>query len=135
MAQWFKKLRFIILRLIGVPPMRLVVAIGDVEETISRGALAIRAYYKDEGVQAVLQVCRAQQTRNMYALSSFGGDAVKLARMQGQIETITNLINFIESAGSMPAENADKLRKEKQDAAKTRILKFGSTKTHNDVVI
>ncbi len=132
MAQWFKKL---VIKFFGIKPYSAPLAIEQLDSEVERCALGIRSYYNDEGVQAILKLLKIEHTRHLYMLTSFNGDAVRLAKMQGQVETVLRFITFIEQSGSMPAEQANKLRKDKQENnKKNSVLKF-SKSNRNDVVI
>lgn len=131
MVQWFK---LFFLRLLGAKPYSMPLAIDKVQDTVERQALVIRDYYKDEAIQAVLAVLRAEHVSTLYKLASFKGEPALLYRMQGQIETLQSLITFMEGAGSLTHEQASSLRKKSAKDA-SRVLKFKEAKPRSEAVI
>jgi hypothetical protein len=118
----------------GVQPHSFLLSVESLDEGLQRAALSIRTTYKDEGVRAVLDVLELQKTRCLYALASFAGDPVRLAKIQGQMEAVMALAAYIHDAGNMAKDEAQKLHADKQAKAKARVLEFGN-KNRSDVVI
>jgi hypothetical protein len=131
MVQWFK---FFILRLLGAKPYSMPLAIEKVQDTVERQALVIRDYYRDEAIQAVMHVLKAEQVATLYKLSTFRGDSAALYRMQGQIETLQNLLSFMEGAGALTNDQASSLRKKSTKDA-SRVLKFKEQRPRGEAVI
>lgn len=134
MVQWFNRFKLFLLKLLGVRPVSVSLNILETEAEIQKSALIIHSFAKDEVVDAFRKLLRAQQTRSLFALSSFGGSIETLHKLQGHLQAIEGLLKFIEEAESLSAEEARRLRAMRQSESKGRVLKMG-IKQRQDVVI
>jgi predicted RecB family endonuclease len=124
MVQWFKTFKLFILRFLGVKPLSVDLAIEETEDKIQKTALVIHAFAKDEAIMAVKTLLKAQQTRALFSLSSFGGSEVKLAKLQGHLEAIEGLLKFVSECEELKPEDIRALRAMKKKDGTTKVLKF-----------
>lgn len=136
MAQWFKKLKLFFLRLLGAKPFSVDLALEDTEKKLTKAALMVHRYYNDEGIQAVVTVLKAEQTRALYALASFNGTIEQLHRLQGRLDSVSGLLSFLKDADELKDADIRKLASTfKEQPKPTKVLNLTPSSRRQDTVI
>lgn len=135
MAQWFKRLKLMLLKMLGVKPYSVSLSIEDTEKTIVKASLVLNRYANDEAVIAIVSVLRAQQTRSLYALSSFNGTLEQLQKLQGHLQAIDGLLLYLKDVSEMSAKDLRALAGTQESEKKSKVLNITPNPRRQNTVI
>ena len=136
MVQWFKRLRIYLLRLLGAQPLSIDLTLDDTERKLTRAAITVHRYYRDEGIQAVVTVLKAEQTRALYSLASFSGGLEQLNRLQGRLDAVSGLLTFLKDADELKDADLRRLVSTfKEEPKSVKVLNLTPSSRRQDTVI
>lgn len=135
MAQWFNRLKLFLLKVLGAKAYSVALSIEDTEKSIVKASLVIHRHANDEAMRAMVSVLRAQQTRSLYALSSFNGTLENLHKLQGHLQAIDGLLLYLKDVSEMSSKDIRSLVSQHEEPKKSKVINLSPGSRRQDTVI